>query len=63
MAALREAIDACALEKGKPHCIVMDTVKGAGIPEVENTEYNHSMNRWLEDLHARLAALTGGEDR
>ena len=62
MAALRE--------KGKPHCIVMDTVKGAGIPEVENTEYNHSMNvtaetcdRWLEDLHARLAALTGGEER
>ena len=45
-------------------------VKGAGIPEVENTEYNHSMNvtaetcdRWLEDLHARLAALTGGEER
>ena len=70
VAALREAIDACALEKGKPHCIVMDTVKGAGIPEVENTEYNHSMNvtaetcdRWLEDVHARLAALTGGEDR
>lgn len=70
VAALRDAIDVCAAETGRPHCIVMDTVKGAGVPEVENTEYNHSMNvsaetceRWLADLRTQLAALSGGDDR
>ena len=66
--ALRGAIAACAETAGKPHAIVMDTVKGAGIPEVMNTSANHSMNvkpetcdRWIADLRAELKALEGGE--
>ncbi len=48
----------------KPIAIVMNTVKGAGIPEVEQTMSNHSMNfkpgdcdRWIAQLQARLEAL------
>jgi len=46
----------------KPLAIILDTVKGKGIPEVENTVNNHSMNikpevcdKWLADLNAQLA--------
>ncbi len=65
---LRAAIAACAEVAGKPHAVVMDTLKGAGIPEVVNTCANHSMNvtpemcdRWIADLTAELQALEGGE--
>lgn len=53
----REAID-------KPIAIILDTVKGKGIEDVENTMANHSMSpkpetcdKWLEALRAELAAL------
>ena len=53
----REATD-------KPLAIILDTVKGKGIREVEETPGNHSMtvgvevfDRWLESLRADLAAL------
>ncbi len=66
--AIREAIAGCAAHGGKPHAIVLDGVKGAGIREVEETEANHSMNvspetcdRWIEALGAELRALEGGE--
>ncbi|MDI9505636.1 MAG: transketolase [Clostridiales bacterium] len=66
--ALSAAIRRCGSVQGKPHCIVMDTVKGAGVPDVENTVYNHSMNvkpetcdKWLADLRAQLDELRGGE--
>ena len=52
---------------GKPHMIVLDTIKGAGVPDVENTMANHSMavtrentQKWLDDLHEELAALERG---
>ena len=48
----------------KPRAIVLDTVKGKGIKEVEETLSNHSMtmpqetyDKWLADLRAELAAL------
>ena len=48
----------------KPIAIVMNTVKGAGVPEVEQTMSNHSMNfkpgdcdRWIAQLQARLDAM------
>ena len=51
---------------GKPYAIVLDTVKGHGIAEAENTEMNHSMPinderyaRWMGELQADLAALEG----
>ena len=51
---------------GKPYAIVLDTVKGHGVAEAENTEMNHSMPinderyaRWMGELQADLAALEG----
>ena len=48
----------------KPRAIVLDTVKGKGIKEVEETMGNHSMNvptetydKWLAGLKEELAAL------
>ena len=48
----------------KPIAIVMNTVKGAGIAEVEQTFSNHSMNfkpgdcdRWIAELTEKLHAL------
>ena len=45
----------------KPIALILDTVKGAGVPDVENTEANHSMtvgpdvcDKWLEELRAQL---------
>ena len=47
----------------KPLAIVMDTIKGKGVKEVEEAANNHSMqmdtetyDRWLEGLKAELAA-------
>ena len=65
-----EAI-AAALERtrqggDKPYAVVLDSVKGHGIAEAENTEMNHSMPinderyaRWMGELQADLAALEG----
>ena len=48
----------------KPLCVVLDTVKGKGVPEVEETANNHSMDvpeetwdRWLSGVKAELEAL------
>ena len=50
----------------KPHAIVLDTVKGAGIPDVANTVMNHSMIvndaqfiKWSNELNEQLRALEG----
>jgi len=50
----------------KPLAIVMDTLKGKGVAEVEQAMGNHSMtvsaevfDRWLQQLQADLAALEG----
>lgn len=48
----------------KPRAIIMDTIKGKGVKEVEETVNNHSMNmptetydKWLAELKAELAAM------
>lgn len=48
----------------KPKAIIMDTIKGKGVKEVEETVSNHSMNmptetydKWLAELKAELAAM------
>ena len=45
----------------KPIAVILDGIKGAGVPEVEQTEANHSMtvgpdvcDKWLEALKAQL---------
>ncbi len=50
----------------KPYAIILDTVKGAGIPEVEQMAMNHSVtvndeqyDRWTAQLNVELAALEG----
>ena len=65
-----EAIDA-ALERtkqggDKPYAIVLDTVKGAGIPEVEQAAANHGMTlpreTWLKYQDRLKARLDGAEE-
>ena len=41
--ALADALERTRNGGDKPFAIVMDTVKGAGVPEVEQTEMNHSI--------------------
>jgi len=48
----------------KPRAVILDTVKGKGVPEVEQTMGNHSMkvkpdvcDKWLRDLNAELEKL------
>lgn len=48
----------------KPVAVVMHTIKGAGVPDVENTAANHSMNvgpeicdGWITQLKSRLEHL------
>ncbi|MBQ9511902.1 MAG: transketolase [Lachnospiraceae bacterium] len=60
--ALYEALTKEATDK--PIAIVLDTVKGKGIKEVEETMNNHSMGpdadtfkKWIDGLKAELAAL------
>jgi len=49
---------------GKPTALVLDTVKGKGIVEVENTYANHSMtvtketgDKWIAELQAEYDRL------
>lgn len=50
----------------KPYVIILDTVKGAGVPEVADTVMNHSLTvndeqfeRWTAQLTAELKELEG----
>ena len=61
--ALYEALEKTKAPSDKPYAIVMDTVKGAGVKEVEEAAGNHSMtvsaekfDEWLAELRAKLAA-------
>ena len=64
---LEQVYDALTRPIGdKPRCIVLDTVKGKGVKEVEEAAGNHSMEkptevweRWQQDLKDQLAAMTG----
>lgn len=61
--AIYDAVEYTKKGGDKPFAIVLDTVKGKGIKEVEETMGNHSMNvkpeqcdKWLADLQSELAA-------
>ena len=64
--AVAGALEATRVGGDKPWAIVLDTVKGAGIPEVEQTAANHSMSvgdaayeKWTAELRQCLAELEG----
>ncbi len=68
--AIKRAVRLCAGKKGRPHAIILDGIKGYGVQDVVDTDYNHSMNvtpetcdKWLADLRAELAVLEGGEGK
>ena len=61
-----KAVKACDSVKGKPHAIVLDTIKGSGVKEVEDTFSNHSMtvgsevfDRWINGLKEELRVQEG----
>lgn len=64
VAAVAAALEGTRQGKGKPFAIVLDTVKGFGIPEVAGTAMNHSLSvsdeqfeRWSAQLTAERNAL------
>lgn len=60
-----QVYDALTAETGgRPRCIILDTVKGKGVKEIEESPGNHSMDlpvetweRWQQGLIAELEAL------
>ena len=64
--AVAEALANVRQGGGRPHAVILDTVKGAGIKEVEDTAMNHSIpvsdeqfERWTAQLKAELEGLEG----
>ena len=64
--AIADALERTRNGGDRPYAIVLDTVKGHGVEEVENTAMNHSMpvnderfERWTAELSAKLEALEG----
>ncbi len=64
--AVAEALEATRAGGDKPWAIVLDTVKGAGIPDVEQTAANHSMSvgdaayeKWTAEMRRLVAELEG----
>lgn len=62
--AIFEAIERTKAVTDKPHAIVLDTIKGAGVKQVEETASNHSMavkaevfDGWIAGLKAERQAL------
>ena len=62
--AIAAAIDAAKSETTKPSCIVLNTIKGAGVPCVEEIELNHHivlegdlLQKALSQVEATLAAI------
>lgn len=62
--AIAKAIEASKAEKSKPSCIVLNTVKGSGVPCIEEIELNHHivlegdlLNKALSQIEETIAAL------
>jgi transketolase len=56
--AIHNAIEKARQVPDKPHMIVLDTIKGAGVKEVEDMLYNHHINVSPEMADRALAELT-----
>lgn len=52
--------DAKANQGDKPAMIILDTIKGAGVKEVEDTKLNHHLNISAEQADAYIAELKAG---
>jgi len=66
--AIYNAIEKAKSVSGKPHMIVLDTIKGAGIEDVEQTTFNHSMpvsteqaETWISQLKEQRKALIANQ--
>lgn len=64
--AIDDAISRCHAVTGKPTCIVLDTIKGKGLPEIEAMELNHHIQmpadlseRSIAHLEAEVVRLKG----
>ena len=64
--AIADALERTRKGGDKPYAIVLDTVKGHGVTEIEQTAMNHSMPvtderfaNWTAELKAKLDALEG----
>ncbi len=62
--AIYTAIQQAGAVSGKPHALILDTVKGAGVKQVEQTAANHSMavktevwDEWIAAVKADRAAF------
>ena len=55
--AIWNAIEAAKAVQGKPHCIVLDTVKGLGVPLAEAEEFNHYLTFDLEKAEKSCAEI------
>ncbi|MBQ2202142.1 MAG: transketolase, partial [Clostridia bacterium] len=64
--AIADALERTRNGGERPYAIVLDTVKGHGVDEIEQTAMNHSMpvtderfENWTAELKTKLAALEG----
>lgn len=59
--AIHRAVELCQVREGRPHAIVGDTVKGKGIPSMENQVEWHALGKPLtpEEVDGFLAELEG----
>lgn len=65
--AIAKAVEIAKAEKNKPSCIVLNTVKGAGVPCIEEIELNHHimlegelLQRAIKECEDTLRKLEGG---
>ena len=68
VAAIHGALMAAQMERDRPSCIVLNTVKGAGVPSVASIELNHHLpfegapfETAIRECEEVLRALEGGE--
>jgi transketolase len=59
MGSMDSAIDAAALERGRPSMIILDTIKGKGFSLGEGKVESHNMSFGVEDAKKAIAALEG----
>ena len=58
VSAIADAIEAAKrLDDGRPHCIVLDTIKGKGCSFVSEAESNHHVTISAEQMAEGLAEL------
>lgn len=61
--AIEEAIARCHATKGKPSAIVLNTIKGKGLPEIEAMELNHHIQMNGELAERSIAHLEAEYER